>query len=99
MWTPSWPFGPYSVSSTSPATIVGSANGRSMTALTNSLPRNLSRTSTQAIAVPVTAFTTETTTAQPSVSFSAAIDCGFVTSLQNVPQPCERELHTSAASG
>ena len=35
-----------------PATIVGSANGRSMSALTTRLPGNSSRTSTQAISVP-----------------------------------------------
>ena len=45
-------FGPYSASSVSPATIVGSANGRSMSALTSRLPRNSSRTSTQAMSVP-----------------------------------------------
>ncbi len=38
-----------------PATIVGSANGRSMTALTAALPRKRSRTSTHAISVPKTA--------------------------------------------
>ena len=38
-----------------PATIVGSANGRSISALTSALPRNSSRTSTQAISVPITA--------------------------------------------
>ena len=37
---------------TRPATIVGSANGRSMIALTNDLPRKSSRTSTQAMIVP-----------------------------------------------
>ena len=36
-----------------PATIVGSANGRSMTALMIALPGNSSRTSTQAIIVPM----------------------------------------------
>ena len=39
-----------------PATIVGSANGRSMTAFTTDLPRKSSRTSTQAVIVPSTAF-------------------------------------------
>src|SRR5689334_22579583 len=70
-----------------------------MTELTNSLPRKSSRTSTHAIAVPVSAFTSETMTAQPSVSFSAATDWGFVTSCQNVSHPAEREVQTSAASG
>ena len=97
--TPKGLFGPYRVSSVSPATIVGNANGRSMTALTNSLPRKSSRTSTQAIIVPVAALKIATNAAHASVSFSAAIDCGFVTSAQNVSHPCDRELQTRAASG
>ena len=47
--------GPYSASSVRPATIVGSANGRSISALTIRLPGNSSRTSTQATSVPITA--------------------------------------------
>ena len=47
--------GPYSASSVRPATIVGSANGRSISALMNRLPGNWSRTSTQATSVPITA--------------------------------------------
>ena len=44
------------------ATIVGSANGRSISALTTRLPGKSSRTSTQAMSVPMTALTTATTT-------------------------------------
>ena len=52
---------PYSASSVRPATIVGSANGRSTSALTTALPGKWSRTSTQAISVPVTALIAATT--------------------------------------
>ena len=44
------------------ATIVGSANGRSISALTSCLPRKSSRTSTQAISVPMTTLIRATTT-------------------------------------
>ena len=50
------------------ATIVGSANGRSMSALTNRLPRKSSRTSTQATSVPMTALTRATTTETTTVT-------------------------------
>jgi hypothetical protein len=87
------------VSNVSPATIVGSAKGRSITASTAPLPGNRSRTSTHAITVPATALTAAQSTAAPSVSFSAATASGLVTSCQKVSSPCDRELHTSAASG
>ena len=45
---------PYSASSVMPATIVGSANGRSIIELMSLLPGKSSRTRTQAIAVPTT---------------------------------------------
>ena len=47
--------GPYRASSVSPATTVGSAKGRSISALMTLLPGNSSRTSTQATTVPITA--------------------------------------------
>ena len=75
--------GPYSASSVSPATIVGSANGRSITALTALLPRKSSRTSTQAVIVPRTALTSETITAAPRLSFSAATASGELATDQN----------------
>jgi hypothetical protein len=34
-----------------------------------------------------------------SVNFSAEAASGFVTSVQNVSSPCDRELQTSAARG
>ena len=79
------------MSSTSPATIVGSANGRSITALTNPLPGNSSRTSTHAIAVPVTAWIAATIADAASVSFSAASASGEVTTCQKTcrPSACE----------
>ena len=52
MSMPAGPPLPYSASSTTPATIVGSANGRSISAFTTPLPGNSSRTSTHAISVP-----------------------------------------------
>ena len=45
----------YRVSRVRPATMVGRAKGRSMTALTTALPRNSSLTSTQAMTSPATA--------------------------------------------
>ena len=55
-----------------PATIVGSANGMSMTISSTREPRNGSRTSTQATSVPMTALTTATASDSASVSRSAA---------------------------
>ena len=63
------------------------------------LPRNSSRTSTQAISVPVTALIAATTAEAISVSFSAATACSFVTAVQNASQPVLERLATTAASG
>src|SRR3954453_7549614 len=82
-----------------PATIVGSANGRSMSALTNALPRKRSRTSTHATSVPASALTAATRTAGTSVSFSAATACGAVTASTNAGRPPSGERATTAASG
>ena len=46
--------GPYKLSSTTPATIVGNANGKSMNSSTTLLPGKSSRTSTHAMIVPIT---------------------------------------------
>src|SRR5206468_12222610 len=70
-----------------------------MTAFTSDFPRNWSRTSTHAVIVPSTAFTTETTTATPSVSLSAATDSGADATDQNVPIPPARDAQMSAAIG
>src|SRR5690349_17533565 len=82
-----------------PATIVGSANGRSISALMNRLPGNSSRTSTHAISVPNTTLISVTTSAESSVSFSAAIDCLLVTVSQKWAQPPSVDFDTTAASG
>src|SRR5919202_304440 len=82
-----------------PATIVGSANGRSMSALTTPRPRKRSRTSTHATSVPATALTAATRIESSSVSFSAAIACRAVTASTNAPRPASVERATTAASG
>src|SRR3954466_2065537 len=82
-----------------PATIVGSAKGRSMTALTNALPRKRSRTSTHATSDPATALTAATRIDRTSVSLSAATACGAVTASQNAARPPSVERATTAASG
>src|SRR4051812_4470894 len=82
-----------------PATIVGSANGRSITALMTALPRKRSRTSTQATSVPATALIAATRIDTMSVSFSAATACGAVTASQKAPSPPSSERATTAASG
>src|SRR4029453_9496571 len=82
-----------------PATMVGSANGRSMRAPKTRLPGNSSRTSTQAIRVPTPTLTTTTTRATANVSRSAARACGVVAACQNGAAPSRDERHTTAASG
>src|SRR3954464_12539746 len=82
-----------------PATIVGSAKGRPMTALTNALPRKRSRTSTHATSVPATALTAATRIDRTSVSLSAATACGAVTASTNACRPPSVERATTAASG
>ena len=82
-----------------PATIVGSANGRSIRPLTSDLPRNSSRTSTQAISTPITASIAATTTEMISVKRIAAIACGLVIASQNSSTPPSNERTTTAASG
>src|SRR3954454_2121921 len=82
-----------------PATIVGSANGRSISALMSDLPRKRSRTSTHATSVPATAFIAATRIDMISVSFSAATACGAVTASTNATRPPSVERATTAASG
>ena len=81
------------------ATIVGSANGRSINELTIPLPGNRSRTSTHAIAVPATALIAITISDAPSVSSRAARASGVVTCVQKVPRPAENAFDPTAASG
>src|SRR4051812_27683182 len=82
-----------------PATTVGSANGRSIRALTRRLPGNWSRTSTQAISVPKKALTAATSSADRTVSFRAATDCLLETVSQKCAMPPSVDFATTAASG
>src|SRR5215211_8962615 len=82
-----------------PATIVGSANGRSMTPLSTALPGKLSRTRTHAIVVPATTLMTTTITDAISVHLSAHHASGLEIALQNVLQPPSVDCATSAAIG
>src|SRR3954453_10123685 len=82
-----------------PATIVGRANGRSMSALTSARPRNRSRTRTHATSVPATALIAATRIESSSVSFSAATAWRAVTASTNAPRPPSVERATTAASG
>ena len=70
-----------------------------MIALTSDWPRNESRTSTQAVIVPRTALIRATAIDVQSVSFSAAIASGLVTTSQNPCQPPFVDSKTSAAIG
>jgi hypothetical protein len=82
-----------------PATIVGSAKGRSMIEFTQRLPGKSSRTSTQAMIVPATALIATTITEAIRVSLSAATACGELTASQNSPSPPSNDFATTAASG
>src|SRR3954468_2270508 len=93
------PRGPYRASRVSPATIVGSANGRSMIAFTAPLPRKSSRTSTQAIRVPISALTNVTTRASASVSLIADIASRSLTASQKPAIPPSIDFAATAASG
>src|SRR6188472_528529 len=84
---------------TSPATIVGSANGRSMIALTRDFPANESRTSTQAMIVPKTAVVSTARVALITDSFRAATACGEETTSQKPDQPLPVDFQTTAAIG
>ena len=70
-----------------------------MIALTSDLPRKSSRTSTQAVIVPSTAFRSETASDAPTVSFSAATASGLETASQKDCDPSLVASQTSAASG
>ena len=67
--------------------MVGSANGMSMTTSRIRLPEKWSRTSTQAIVVPITMLTSVTSRAWPTVSRSAAAVCSLVSAAQYADQP------------
>jgi hypothetical protein len=98
-WIPTGLPGPYRAISVRPATIVGSANGRSMIELMIRLPGNSSRISTHATSVPITALIIATSSDEPSVTTSVWIAKVFVIELQNVPTPELKALTVTAASG
>src|SRR3954463_3019929 len=79
--------------------MVGSANGRSISALTSDLPRKSPRTSTHAMSVPITALTSATIADEISVSSSAATARRLEMAVQNVSSPPSKDLATTAASG
>ncbi len=79
--------------------MVGSANGRSITASTNRLPRKSSRVSTQATSSPNTALTTVTPSEIVSVTLKDSSAALEVTVAQKSCQPPLADCHTIAASG
>ncbi|OJU86115.1 MAG: hypothetical protein BGO11_14885 [Solirubrobacterales bacterium 70-9] len=81
------------------ATIVGSANGRSMIALTIDLPGKLSRTRSQATIVPKTALIATTISEQTRISLSESSEAAVVTWSQNWPTPSLSDLSVIAARG
>jgi hypothetical protein len=80
-------FGPYRLRRVRPATTVGSAKGRSMTALTMRFPTNSSRTMTQAMSKPAKALNTATVSEQTTVSSRADRDSDDVASCQKADGP------------
>ena len=78
---------------------MGSANGMSMTTSRMRLPQNRSRTSTQAITVPITMFTSVTRNACTTVSWTAERVCGFVIASMKPLRPPDRAVVTTRASG
>ncbi len=74
--------------------MVGSAKGRSMEASSSPLPKNLSRTSTQAIATPMTALIAATASESHSERKIASSAPEAVMASQNVRTPmdtCQRQ--------
>ena len=74
------------------ATMVGSANGRSISALTKAFPRKSSRTNTQATSVPSTTLITATMSDTTTVMRSAARAFGAVTAFQKVTGPSSSDF-------
>src|SRR5262245_59249356 len=81
------------------ATIVGSANGRSITASTNRLPTKSSRVSTHATSSPNTALTRVTPIEIVRVTRNDSNAALEVTVNQNACHPPLADCHTIAASG
>jgi hypothetical protein len=91
--------GPYSASNTTLATMVGSANGRSITASTSRLPGKSSRTSTQATSIPKNTLIKVTPEEIVSVTRNDSSADGDVTADTNAAHPPLADCHTIAASG
>src|SRR5450756_2462954 len=79
--------------------MVGSAKGRSMSALTMVLPGKVSRTSTQAMMVPTTALIAATAKDETRLSCSAARVSGLLTTRQIAAGPSSAACPATAASG
>ncbi len=82
-----------------PATIVGSANGRSMSALTIRLPGNSSRTSTHAISVPKIALISTTIAEVDERELDRGERLGACDLRQNAAVPPFADCASSAATG
>src|SRR5581483_3005277 len=91
--------GPYSASITTLATMVGNANGRSITASTSRLPGKLSRTSTQATSIPKKTLMTATAAEIVSVTRNESSADADVTAATKPGQPPLPDCQTIAASG
>ena len=85
--------------STSTTTGMSTAMSTSMSTSSTVLPQNRSRTSTQAIRVPMTTLTRVTSAAWPMVSRSAAAVCGLVRVAQTFAHPPPAAAPTMAARG
>src|SRR5947207_2209587 len=70
-----------------------------MIALTRLLPRKSSRTSTQAVIVPSTAFVAAASAATPNVSLSAATASGPLTASQKLPPEAVLREHRLRGRG
>src|SRR3954447_1217451 len=79
--------------------MVGRANGRSMIVSRSRRPGILSRTSTQAIVVPMNRLISATSADATTVSFKAAQACGAVIWAQKPLHPSPAARCTTAASG
>ena len=90
---------PYSASSVMPATIVGSANGRSISELRSLLPGNSSRTRTQAIAVPTTQLITVTISASEDRDPQRLERLRLGDASQKPASPPSNDFRTSATIG
>src|SRR5690606_17858692 len=91
--------GPYKVASITPATSVGTASGRSISADTRALPGNRWRTKIHAVAVPNSVLIPPTSSALQSVSQSAARATGDIARAQNVARPSASPNCTRPTSG